>query len=395
MRKKQLSMIILLLCAFFGVQSIFGGKAAADSSIAETVLNEIHAQNLGARTDQSQNKERFRTYLVNKLNGFGYTVQQQPFTYTSEDDPPETYSGINYIVTKQGISAEEVVVGAHYDSGFWSTDDTKSTEGIDDNGSGVAAVLETAAWAQTVSLPYTITFIFFDQEETGCGGSRSYVNQLTQSEKKNIAFMVNLDSIAGGDYCYIYGGTDTGNGTVIKAEVVRRAKALAESLGLPIRLNKDIPQVRKSPACGDFGDKTPFEEAGIPYLYMEATNWDIPGYGWNQTVKFGTIMHSKYDEFDVLTGPNGFGNRIYSNVATYVSLLKEVLLQANTMNLPVENEPADVPQTGDSSPIGLLLVLLIESFLGLVILHVCFPRWQEKETAKFSTSGRYLYTIGR
>ncbi|MGA7683472.1 MAG: M20/M25/M40 family metallo-hydrolase [Terriglobales bacterium] len=77
----------------------------------------------------------------------------------------------NVIADLPGSSPEEVVlVGAHFDS--WDP-----AQGADDNGSGVAAVLEAARILKSLSVKprATIRFAFFSGEEQACLGSRAYV----------------------------------------------------------------------------------------------------------------------------------------------------------------------------------------------------------------------------
>jgi carboxypeptidase Q len=71
-----------------------------------------------------------------------------------------------------GSSPEEVVLlGAHFDS--WDP-----AQGADDNGSGVAAVLEAARILKSLNVKpkATIRFAFFSGEEQACLGSRAYVD---------------------------------------------------------------------------------------------------------------------------------------------------------------------------------------------------------------------------
>ena len=76
------------------------------------------------------------------------------------------YPGENY-----GTSLDRlVVVGAHWDT-------TGFTDGYNDNGSGVAAIIEVArALAESgCSLTYSVIFVAFDKEEVGSQGSHEFV----------------------------------------------------------------------------------------------------------------------------------------------------------------------------------------------------------------------------
>lgn len=96
-----------------------------------------------------------------------------------------------------------VVVGAHYDhlgmggpgSGSRFLDSMAVHNGADDNASGVAGVLELAAWfgAQKSNLR-SIIFVTFDCEELGLLGSR-YFTDHPVIDLKNVMAMVNFDMI--------------------------------------------------------------------------------------------------------------------------------------------------------------------------------------------------------
>lgn len=77
----------------------------------------------------------------------------------------------NVVAEIPGANPDEfVVVGAHFDS--WDPAD-----GANDNGSGVAAVLEAARILKSLGIrpQRTIRFVFFSGEEQACLGSRAYV----------------------------------------------------------------------------------------------------------------------------------------------------------------------------------------------------------------------------
>jgi Zn-dependent M28 family amino/carboxypeptidase len=83
-----------------------------------------------------------------------------------------------------------IVVGAHLDS-------VPEGPGINDNGSGSAAVLEAALRlsrepAQTGA---RMRFAFWGAEERGLIGSRHHVGVLSEDERRNIAVYINLDMV--------------------------------------------------------------------------------------------------------------------------------------------------------------------------------------------------------
>ena len=89
---------------------------------------------------------------------------------------------------KGSEGGEMVLLTAHFDS--WD-----SAQGANDNGAGVATVLEAARIlkALQIRLKHTIRFVFFSGEEQLANGSRAYVEQHT-AELDNIRAMINTDS---------------------------------------------------------------------------------------------------------------------------------------------------------------------------------------------------------
>jgi Zn-dependent M28 family amino/carboxypeptidase len=92
--------------------------------------------------------------------------------------------------TKTGSTANVVMVGAHLDS-------VPDGPGINDNGSGVAAVLETALQlGNSPQVANAVRFGFFGAEEEGLLGSKNYVQSLNEEALKDIALYLNFDMLA-------------------------------------------------------------------------------------------------------------------------------------------------------------------------------------------------------
>ncbi|HMA70914.1 MAG TPA: M20/M25/M40 family metallo-hydrolase [Xanthobacteraceae bacterium] len=83
-----------------------------------------------------------------------------------------------------------IVVGAHLDS-------VPEGPGINDNGSGSAAVLEAALQLahEQRTVRGHMRFAFWGAEERGLIGSRHHVNALSEEERRHIALYINLDMV--------------------------------------------------------------------------------------------------------------------------------------------------------------------------------------------------------
>ena len=126
-------------------------------------------------------------YIENALAGFGYAPAAQRFTANGVE-----VRNIEAEVAGGKRAAETVVIGAHYDS-------VQGATGANDNGSGVAAVLELARLAHNFKPARTLRFVLFVNEEppffkSGEMGSRRYA-QRAKERGENIVAMFSLETI--------------------------------------------------------------------------------------------------------------------------------------------------------------------------------------------------------
>ena len=107
----------------------------------------------------------------------------------------ETIDTFNLLADTGGRTDRTVVVGAHMDS-------VAEGAGINDNGSGIAAILETAIQlAATGDEPTNrVRFAFWGGEEDGLVGSEHYVAQLSKKDTQDHAVNLNFDMVASPNY---------------------------------------------------------------------------------------------------------------------------------------------------------------------------------------------------
>ncbi|WP_240794627.1 M28 family peptidase [Rhodococcus zopfii] len=156
--------------------------------------------------------------------------------------------------TATGGTDDVVVVGAHLDS-------VPEGPGINDNGSGVAAVLETALQLGSgPTITNAVRFVFWGAEETGLVGSTRYVESLSDDERDSIALYLNFDMLGSPNPGYlVYDGDDS--------DAVGAAPGPEGSAGIE-QTFRSFFESRGVAADGtDFdgrSDYGPFVEAGIP-----------------------------------------------------------------------------------------------------------------------------------
>jgi len=263
---------------------------------------------VGARVAGSAKEAEARDYVDSQFKRMGYTTTVQPFSYTSRG---AVVHSSNVIAYKKGKSSKEIIVGAHYDS-------VAVGKGSDDNASGVGVMLEVAEVLKKINTPYSIKFIAFGAEEAGLKGSSYYANQMNAQEIENTVGMINLDSLAVGDYMYVYG--NAGDKGFIRDQALKIAEKKKLAIGTNSGLNPDYP----AGTTGDWSDHAPFKRLGIPYGYFEATNWEAGDMdGYTQTVKHGGVWHTQNDTLEFIE--REFPGRVEEHLETFSQALTELL----------------------------------------------------------------------
>lgn len=146
-----------------------------------------------------------------------------------------------------------VMVGAHLDS-------VNAGPGINDNGSGSAAILETAVQMAKVKPLNKLRFALWGAEESSLVGSTYYVNGLSAAEKAKIALYLNFDMIGSPNHVFfVYDGDDSdgvgaGPGPSGSAQIEKVFESYYQGLGVPFK-GTDFS------GRSDYG---PFIAAGIP-----------------------------------------------------------------------------------------------------------------------------------
>jgi Zn-dependent M28 family amino/carboxypeptidase len=112
-------------------------------------------------------------------------------------DPAETRTDFNVIAELEGKNPDNVVMaGAHLDSVI-------EGPGINDDGSGAAAILETALMMANLHPQNTIRFAWWAGEEQGLVGSTDYVEGLSEAERERIAVYMNYDMVGSPNYIFM------------------------------------------------------------------------------------------------------------------------------------------------------------------------------------------------
>jgi Zn-dependent M28 family amino/carboxypeptidase len=120
------------------------------------------------------------------MSGLEVNIHTYPFDGRTWPNVSAEIRGTKYF-------EQVIMVIAHIDS--ISDHPHKAAPGADDDGSGVAVLVETARILKKIPMDRTVIFTVFTNEERGTLGSKSYVRQV-RKEGLDIKAVINLDILA-------------------------------------------------------------------------------------------------------------------------------------------------------------------------------------------------------
>jgi Zn-dependent M28 family amino/carboxypeptidase len=283
--------------------------AAQRGAVAMIVVDNVDEQQmggtLGADTD-------VKIPAVSVTKSTGLLLRGQPGQATVKlNASTQSVKARNIIAqTKTGSTTDVVMAGAHLDS-------VAEGPGINDDGSGVAAVLETAVQlGNSPNVRNAVRFGFWGAEELGLIGSRNYVESLDLDALKDIALYLNFDMLASPNPGYF-----TYDGDQSLPAASRGQPVVPEgSAGIERTLVAYLKSAGKTPQDTSFDGRSDYDGftlAGIPagglFSGAEGKKSDEQAKQWGGTANepFDPNYHKKTDTLDHIDrtslGINGGG----------------------------------------------------------------------------------------
>ena len=232
------------------------GAAAQRGAVAIVVADNVVEEQMGGTLGENT-EVKIPVVSVTKSDGALLRGTMGPATVQLSADT-KTIQARNVVAqTKTGSTSDVVMAGAHLDS-------VPEGPGINDNGSGVAAVLETALQlGSSPGIHNAVRFGFWGAEELGLIGSRKYVQSLDIEALKNIALYLNFDMLASPNPGYFtYDGDQS-----LPADKRGNPVVPEGSAGIERSLAAYLNSAGKTPQDTSFdgrSDYDGFTQAGIP-----------------------------------------------------------------------------------------------------------------------------------
>jgi hypothetical protein len=247
------ALVVIFLAIWFSIWQS-APAAVVEPNVSDTSFSVhrafIHLKKISSMPHMigTASHEVVKQYIVDQCKAMGFEVSLQEAIPVTEN-----WGGLqaayvqNIVAVKKGsASTKAVVLMSHYDS-------EPNTAGAGDDGSSVAAMLETAHNLQRVApLKNDLILLFTDGEEIGLMGATAFLNESPLA--KNIGVMLNFEARGNKGPSNMF-EVNEDNGWVMSHYAAAAAKPFANSLGYEV--------YKKLPNGTDF---TVFKNVGITGL---------------------------------------------------------------------------------------------------------------------------------
>lgn len=228
--------------------------------------------------------------------------------------------------TKEGRTDNVVMAGAHYDG-------AQDGRGMNDNGSGAAALLETAIQMAKVKPNNAVRFAWWGAEEEGLLGARDYVAKLSQADQDKIALYLNFDMIGSANYMFgIYDGDNSG-GTAAPGTIPPGSAEIEDQFE---KFYADRGERFNDTAFDGRSDYGPFIAVGIPAggLFTGAEGDKTPAqqqmYGGLAGVDYDPCYHQRCDSLNAVA--DGADAALYAQLGALYDLRGNINAKAIDVN---------------------------------------------------------------
>ncbi|HEY0067878.1 MAG TPA: M28 family peptidase [Flavisolibacter sp.] len=404
--KKAAGLLILIFLAVYIWLSfrsltppgVAPAATATTSFSAEKAL--VHVKAIAAKPHSSGTPahDEVRSYIVNYCTQAGLETSVQEGTGIKLlQDRTLGGSARNVVARLKGTEpGKAVLVVAHYDS-------QPNTPGAADNGSAVAAMLETMSLLRKQSpLKNDVIFLFTDLEEVGQLGAERFVND--SNLLKEVGMVLNFDARGNSGVSFTF-ETSAGNGWMMKQFARAADKPVANSLAYEIY--KMMP---------NFSDFTLFKRKGLSGLnsafinghshYHSTTdtpeNMDLRSLQHQGDLMLGMVRHfagldlTRTKSRDaIFFNPIGNWLLIYSMTWDLVLVALTLLLFAAFVVVGRRKGRINIRQMFAGAGLYLVSMVLVLALVWILQKSVLalYPHYSNFYGADFYNSGYYFITM--
>jgi hypothetical protein len=255
------------------------------------------------QTSTTQGIGAARAYIADQFEAYLQSSGGNLYTFDMEfevtfDEITTKQRNIVAVIQGTEAGAGTVIIGAHYDSiGLPFESGTTFAPGANDNGTGIAAVLELARIMSQKQYKSTIMFVLFSAEEVGRHGSKAFASWL-RDNSIDVVGMINIDTI-GNVHDRNLGVNDTElrifSAGPNETSVSRRMARMVNFIGFNYGLDLDLTVQDAIDRENRYGDHFSFSELGYPAIRFINANEEKNNADPTDTIEFveaGYLRHA-------------------------------------------------------------------------------------------------------
>jgi Zn-dependent M28 family amino/carboxypeptidase len=225
----------------------------------------LAADSLQGRLVGTPGSAKAQAYLKARFTEIGLKPWQDQYAHTfsfTHRDGRAISNATNLLAYIEGTGSDSsfIVITAHYD--HLGERNGAIYNGSDDNASGVAGLLEIAAWFTKHPPETGILLAALDAEEGGLHGAKALVKALEPMHHR-IRMNVNLDMISVSEKGELYAA-----GSYHYPFLKPVLEELAKESPVRLLLGHDAPDLKPGDDWTNASDHAAFHQAGIPFIYF-------------------------------------------------------------------------------------------------------------------------------
>ena len=270
-RRRMTSALFALAMMTPIAQSVAQSATTAPTSASDAVtarlmtrLAALSADSMEGRRAGTPGSQRARRWIIGELTAMGAQPVgasfEQPVTLPARAD--RDTAGANIVARIPGTrrGGPVIVVSAHYD--HLGVRNGVVYNGADDDASGCVGLLAIAERLLAAPPEHDVILAFFDNEEGGMHGSRTFVASGLVPQAQ-MALDISLDMIARQD-----GRALWVSGLSHYPALKTIADEAAATAAIPIRFGHDTKDLKPGDDWTSSSDHAAFHARGIPFLYL-------------------------------------------------------------------------------------------------------------------------------
>ncbi len=281
------------------------------------------ARQVAFRSPYTEGEKKAADFIVQQFQSMGYQPERQAFTdesgqesanivvkipgngfWQSTTDKPLVDPDKQTLADVFGQKKQQdrmrvqkqVIIGAHYDTPLGEADQEKypTYNGLSGNASGIGVLFEVAERLRYQRQGFDVILVAFGAGNDHFKGAQAFVDQMSQTDLSNTDAVYVVESIYGGDKLYAHAGRNAltaASSYEMRRKLYQTTDVIFES-NLPddidsdILFNEGMGQVAYPPDTDNRylyreftltdSDYVPFDEKGLPIVYLESANYDYP-----------------------------------------------------------------------------------------------------------------------